>query len=135
MIEFTNVTKYYAKQGSPALDQVSLRIDDRDIVGVIGHNGAGKTTLFLLANGLTRISKGDIFLNGFSIREQGGCCAFLRVKAEPSKPESHAFWKAVALRLLRFGAISGTGFPGMRPKQVSWKSSIYFWMNERDSNN
>ena len=47
MIEFKNVSKVY-DNGSVALDDVCLTINDGEFVLVCGHSGAGKSTLFKL---------------------------------------------------------------------------------------
>ena len=46
--------------GVAALQQVSLTVEARRIVGLIGPNGAGKTTLFALLSGFLRPESGSI---------------------------------------------------------------------------
>src|SRR3989442_10100267 len=50
--------------GVRALDDVSLRVGERQIVGLIGPNGAGKTTLFNAVTGTVKPSAGRVFLFG-----------------------------------------------------------------------
>ncbi|HET7503827.1 MAG TPA: ABC transporter ATP-binding protein [Kofleriaceae bacterium] len=50
--------------GLCALDEVDLRLGEREILGVIGPNGAGKTTLFSLLAGSQRPTAGEILLDG-----------------------------------------------------------------------
>ena len=47
MIEFKNVSKVY-DNGSTALDNVCITINDGEFVLICGHSGAGKYTLFKL---------------------------------------------------------------------------------------
>jgi branched-chain amino acid transport system ATP-binding protein len=54
--------------GIVALDEVTFRIAGGRIVGLIGPNGAGKTTLFNCLSRLYRPGRGDIRLNGRSLR-------------------------------------------------------------------
>ena len=54
--------------GIVALDAVSFSVDKGRIVGLIGPNGAGKTTLFNCLSRLYRQVRGDIRLNGQSLR-------------------------------------------------------------------
>ncbi len=58
MIEINNVSKsFYSVQ---ALDNISLKITQGEVVGILGPNGAGKTTLFRLIAGLLKPDAGDI---------------------------------------------------------------------------
>ncbi len=57
--------------GSPfetnALNNVSMRIEKGDFVGLIGHTGSGKSTLIQHMNGLLKPTSGKIVINGFDI--------------------------------------------------------------------
>ena len=46
-----------------ALENVDLRIDAGEVVGVIGHNGAGKSTLMNLVSGIILPTTGSIALS------------------------------------------------------------------------
>src|SRR5215208_2125032 len=46
------------------VDNVSLSIEQGEVVGLLGANGAGKTTTFYMMVGLERAETGNIFLNG-----------------------------------------------------------------------
>jgi lipopolysaccharide export system ATP-binding protein len=46
------------------VDDVSLDVEQGEVVGLLGANGAGKTTTFYMMVGLERAEKGNIFLNG-----------------------------------------------------------------------
>ena len=45
------------------VDDVSLFVEQGEVVGLLGANGAGKTTTFYMMTGLERAEKGRIFLN------------------------------------------------------------------------
>ena len=47
MIYFDNVSKFYTDQ-SPAIEGVTLTVEEGEIVSIVGHSGAGKTTLLKL---------------------------------------------------------------------------------------
>jgi ATP-binding cassette subfamily F protein 3 len=49
LIRLENVTKSFA--GEPVLDEVSLRIEERERIGLIGRNGTGKSTIFRIITG------------------------------------------------------------------------------------
>jgi branched-chain amino acid transport system ATP-binding protein len=53
--------------GIRALNDISLEVLPKQIVGIIGPNGAGKTTAFNVITGAYRPSKGDVRLDGRAI--------------------------------------------------------------------
>jgi branched-chain amino acid transport system ATP-binding protein len=53
--------------GIHALDQVSLRIEERSCCGVIGPNGAGKTTLLDCLSGMRAPTSGSVVLDGRNV--------------------------------------------------------------------
>ena len=59
MITLEDVTKKYYKL--TALDRVSLRIPQGEVLGLLGPNGAGKTTLLKLVTGLIGPTNGRIY--------------------------------------------------------------------------
>lgn len=62
MLEISGVAATYGQAG--ALWDVSLRVDDGEIVTIVGPNGAGKSTLVNVLGGLHRASAGSIRLDG-----------------------------------------------------------------------
>lgn len=52
---------------SVALDNISLDIDTKDFIGIIGHTGSGKSTLIQQLNGLLKPTSGSIFVNEVEI--------------------------------------------------------------------
>ena len=53
--------------GLMAVNDVSLRVHQGEILGLLGPNGAGKTTLFNLISGVTPVSAGRIEWRGVPI--------------------------------------------------------------------
>lgn len=62
MLEVKNVTKYYGK--TKAVDNLSFKVDDGKIFGLLGVNGAGKTTTFRMIINLLDKTEGTILLDG-----------------------------------------------------------------------
>ena len=64
-LEIFNVSKSF--RGLKAISNVSLHIDQGEILGLIGPNGAGKTTLFNLVTGFLRPDSGQIKFSGHNL--------------------------------------------------------------------
>lgn len=47
-----------------AVDQISLKIEHGDRIGLVGHNGAGKTTLLRVLAGIFEPSEGSVLVQG-----------------------------------------------------------------------
>ncbi|MBI5521859.1 MAG: LPS export ABC transporter ATP-binding protein [Desulfarculus sp.] len=60
-----NLVKIYG--GRRVVDNVSLSVNDCEIVGLLGPNGAGKTTSFYMTVGLIRPDQGRVLLDGDEI--------------------------------------------------------------------
>lgn len=52
------------------VDQVSIEVEQGEIVGLLGPNGAGKTTTFYMIVGLIRPNAGQIFLDHMNITKE-----------------------------------------------------------------
>ncbi|MCI8484186.1 MAG: ABC transporter ATP-binding protein [Lachnospiraceae bacterium] len=64
-----------AERGSSFwLRDVNLTLEAGTFMGVIGRNGAGKTTLFHMLCGLSRISQGNVRLNGINMGQEPERC-------------------------------------------------------------
>ncbi len=66
IISVKNVSKTYGA-GVKALDDVSLEIEEGEILALLGPNGAGKTTLISTICGLVTVSRGSITVGGHDI--------------------------------------------------------------------
>ncbi len=66
MIVLENVSKIY-KNGTKALNDFSLEIQDGEFVYIIGETGSGKSTLIKLLNGEEIPTKGRVMVNGINV--------------------------------------------------------------------
>jgi ABC-2 type transport system ATP-binding protein len=66
IISIRNLTKTYAG-GFTALDDVSLEIEEGEILALLGPNGAGKTTLISTICGLVQPTSGSVTVGGHDI--------------------------------------------------------------------
>ena len=67
MLELNNVSKSYGN--SVILKNVSIKIEDSEIVSILGSSGSGKTTLLNLILGLVKPNNGEIIYNGTNITD------------------------------------------------------------------
>ena len=72
ILEIENLTHIYSKK-TPfehiAIKDINLKIDEGEIVAIIGHTGSGKSTLIQHMNGLFKADSGTVFFNGTDIWE------------------------------------------------------------------
>ena len=64
-IEVQNITKLY--KGQKALNDVSFKVNDAEIVGFLGPNGAGKSTMMKILTTYIEASEGSANVNGFDV--------------------------------------------------------------------
>ncbi len=64
MILLDRVTKTYSKDGAPALNRVSLHIEPKEFVIIVGTSGAGKSTLLKLLTREEKQTSGKIVVGG-----------------------------------------------------------------------
>ncbi|MDR2025911.1 MAG: ABC transporter ATP-binding protein [Hungatella sp.] len=87
--EINNITKYY--RGLSACFDVSLHVNEHEIVGLIGPNGAGKSTLFQIIGGFVKPDAGSVFFQGedmvklttSQINRAGIACTFQHAQLFP----------------------------------------------------
>ena len=62
-VELKNISVFYNKR--QILDQLNLKINKQEILGMLGPNGVGKSTIFNLITGLKNPNDGEIIIDGF----------------------------------------------------------------------
>ena len=67
MLEVKNI-KYSYNKDYQALKGVSLKVEDGEMVALLGKNGAGKSTLFLHLNGIYEPDEGQVFIDGEELK-------------------------------------------------------------------
>ena len=75
ILETIELTRSFG--GIRAVDDVDLRVQPGEILGLIGPNGAGKTTFFDLVTGFTPADSGQVILDGHDI---SGMAPFQRAR-------------------------------------------------------
>jgi simple sugar transport system ATP-binding protein len=62
LVHMKNISKSFGKV--LALDKVSMKVHEKEIVGLVGDNGAGKSTLIKILSGALRADSGEIYFKG-----------------------------------------------------------------------
>lgn len=68
MIVVENLTRKYGTY--TAVNDVGFRIEEGEIVGLLGHNGAGKTTIMKMMTGFLEPTAGSITIDGHNIESR-----------------------------------------------------------------
>jgi len=69
-VEFRNVTfRYYKSSENTVLNDVSLKIDAGETVGIIGSTGCGKTTLVSMIPRLYDVDAGQVLVDGIDVKD------------------------------------------------------------------
>ena len=106
-IQVEHLTHTYMP-GSPfsavALNDVSLTIEDGELIGLLGHTGSGKTTLVQHLNGLIKPTSGRVVVDGLDLTQKGISLLEVRKKVGLvfQYPEYQLFEETVA-RDIAFG--------------------------------
>lgn len=70
VLEVKNLSHIYS-QGTPfekvAIDNINLKIEKGEFIGLVGHTGSGKSTFIQHLNGLLKPSSGEVYVQGKSI--------------------------------------------------------------------
>ena len=67
-LEVIELTKDY--DGKDAVRDISFKLNQNEIIGILGPNGCGKTTTIGMILGLLKPSKGKVLINGTEIENQ-----------------------------------------------------------------
>ena len=92
MLQIEHFTKEYGSK--VAVNDLSLEICSGEIFGFIGHNGAGKTTTIKAVAGILPFQKGEIRVDGISVRENPLECK-KRMAYIPDNPDLYEFLSGI----------------------------------------
>ena len=95
MLEIREITKSFSdigflkKKPTKVLKKISLKLNQGDVLELIGKNGSGKTTFLKIISGLIKQDAGDIYPKDFS-------------KTYVSSSERAFFWRLTVMENLQF---------------------------------
>ena len=69
-VEFRNVSfRYYKDSEEKVLDNINLKINAGDTIGIIGSTGSGKTTLVSMIARLYDVDEGEVLVDGINVKD------------------------------------------------------------------
>lgn len=93
-IEFRHLTFSYPGVGLKILDDVTLKIEPGETIGVVGRIGRGKTTLVTVLTRLYNVPKGTVFIDGTDIMD----CDLASVRAAVALVPQDSFLFSAPIR-------------------------------------
>ncbi|ABR31229.1 ABC transporter ATP-binding protein [Thermosipho melanesiensis] len=82
VVEFKNVWFRYTKDRW-ILKDINLKFEPGKLIAVVGETGAGKTSIMNLVNGMYRIQKGEILIDGVNLENYNIHCLRKNISAVP----------------------------------------------------
>lgn len=107
MIEFKNVSKHFGQ--TQVLHDINLKINQGEVVVIIGPSGSGKSTLLRCINKLEEITSGDLIVDGLKVNDPRVDERLIRQEAGMVFQQFHLFPQMSALDNVAFGPIRVRG--------------------------
>ncbi|WP_130834517.1 glutamine ABC transporter ATP-binding protein GlnQ [[Erwinia] mediterraneensis] len=107
MIEFKNVSKHFGK--TQVLHNINLKINQGEVVVIIGPSGSGKSTLLRCINKLEEITAGELIVDGLKVNDPNVDERLIRQEAGMVFQQFHLFPQMSALDNVAFGPIRVRG--------------------------
>lgn len=94
VLQLKDFTKSYDGQ-KPAVDHVSLEVEEGEIFGFIGHNGAGKSTTIKSIVGILSSHNGEIYIDGKILWEAKKECQ-KKMAYIPDNPDLYEYMTGIS---------------------------------------
>ena len=107
MIEFKDVSKHFGK--TQVLHNIDLKINQGEVVVIIGPSGSGKSTLLRCINKLEEITSGELIVDGLKVNDPKVDERLIRQEAGMVFQQFHLFPQMSALDNVAFGPIRVRG--------------------------
>jgi glutamine transport system ATP-binding protein len=107
VIEFKNVSKNFGQ--TQVLHDINLKINQGEVVVIIGPSGSGKSTLLRCINKLEEITTGDLIVDGMKVNDPKVDDRLIRQEAGMVFQQFHLFPQMSALDNVAFGPIRVRG--------------------------
>lgn len=103
MIEFNNVSKHFGS--TQVLHNIDLKINQGEVVVIIGPSGSGKSTLLRCINKLEAITSGELIIDGLRANDPEVDDRLIRQEAGMVFQQFYLFPHLTALENIAFGPI------------------------------
>ena len=127
MLDVKNIDVYHGDL--QALSEVSVKVEDREIVAIVGSNGAGKSTLLRTICGLLKPATGHLDFNGVDLSAQSvhkivelGICMV--------PEERKVFREMTVLENLEMGAFIGRA-RRVKDSTMNWVCEVFPTLESR----
>ena len=94
VLQLKDFTKSYDGQ-KPAVDHVSLEVEEGEIFGFIGHNGAGRSTTIKSIVGILSSHNGEIYIDGKTLWEAKKECQ-KKMAYIPDNPDLYEYMTGIS---------------------------------------
>ncbi|MGK3140765.1 glutamine ABC transporter ATP-binding protein GlnQ [Pantoea sp. C2G6] len=117
MIEFKNVSKHFGQ--TQVLHDIDLKINQGEVVVIIGPSGSGKSTLLRCINKLEEITSGELIVDGLRVNDPKVDDRLIRQEAGMVFQQFHLFPQMSALDNVAFGPIRVRGASKEAARQLA----------------
>jgi branched-chain amino acid transport system ATP-binding protein len=131
MLEGKNITKKFG--GLLALNDLSFRIENDEIVGLIGPNGSGKTTLFNTISGLYKPDSGSLIMKDKDITKWKPY-QIARLGLGRTFQIVQPFEEMTVLQNVAIGNLYGTGEMDIKKASGTAREILHFVGSRADEN-
>ncbi len=120
-VELQNVTKTYKNSTKPAVSDISLTLEEGEILALLGPNGAGKTTTIKMLLGLVSPTSGHALVHGYDTAvswQRQQAIAHMGAVLEGAR---NIYWRLSPTANLRyFGTLRGVPKEHLTQRIDSW---------------
>ena len=117
MIEFKDVSKHFGQ--TQVLHNIDLKINQGEVVVIIGPSGSGKSTLLRCINKLEEITSGELIVDGLRVNDPKVDDRLIRQEAGMVFQQFHLFPQMSALDNVAFGPIRVRGASKESARQLA----------------
>ncbi|MBD9554043.1 glutamine ABC transporter ATP-binding protein GlnQ [Pantoea sp. PNT01] len=117
MIEFKDVSKHFGQ--TQVLHNIDLKINQGEVVVIIGPSGSGKSTLLRCINKLEEITSGELIVDGLRVNDSKVDDRLIRQEAGMVFQQFHLFPQMSALDNVAFGPIRVRGASKEAARQLA----------------